>query len=92
MQSIDVGRRSLIKPSPIPANAPTEQEILAGMIGPKHAASSVSGNLRQLHQLGLHQLSMPDLLSVIHNAPFNPEVLKRPEAHALQVVFFFFKD
>lgn len=86
--SIEVGRRSLIKPSPIPANAPTEQEILAGMIGPKPLAPPMSGNLRHMHQMGLHQLTMPELLAAIYNAPFNPEALKRPEAQALQVMFF----
>jgi hypothetical protein len=87
MPNVKVEGRSLIKPSPIPPNAPTEQEILAGMIGPKLTAPALGGGYRQTHPVGLHQLTMPELLTAIYNAPFNPEALKRPEAQALQVVY-----
>jgi len=75
----------LIRPSPLPANAPTEQEILAGMIGPRPPNTSLTGNRGGIHgQVPLASNPQNELFAAIYRAPFNPDVLKRPEARALQ--------
>jgi len=81
-----VNSGGLIRPSPLPANAPTEQEILAGMIGPRPSAPpNLAVNRGGIHGQMSHAASQhSDLLAAIYHAPFNPEVLKRPEARALQ--------
>ena len=75
----------LIRPSPLPAGAPTEQEILAGMIGPRPPNKSLTGSRGAVHGQGPMTSNQPnELFATIYRAPFNPEVLKRPEARALQ--------
>ena len=75
----------LIRPSPLPAGAPTEQEILAGMIGPRPPNTSLTGSRGAVHGQGPMTSNQPnELFATIYRAPFNPEVLKRPEARALQ--------
>ena len=79
----------LIRPSPIPANAPTEQEILAGLIGPRpsappNAALNSNRGMINRQQPPPQQQPLNQLLTAIYHAPFNPDVLQRPEALALQ--------
>jgi hypothetical protein len=75
----------LIRPSPLPANAPTEQEILAGMIGPRPPSSSLTGTRSALHGTApVPANPHNDILTAIYRAPFNPDVLKRQEAETLR--------
>ena len=79
----------LIRPSPIPANAPTEQEILAGLIGPRptappNPALNSNRGMMNRQQPPPQQPPLNHLLTAIYHAPFNPDVLQRPEALALQ--------
>ena len=79
----------LIRPSPLPANAPTEQEILAGMIGPRPPNTNLTGSRGAMHGVAATVAMnagnpQAEILSAIYHAPFNPEVLKRSEARALQ--------
>ena len=69
---------NVIRPSPIPANAPTEQEILRG--GPH----SHPGHQHQ-HRLPHLPQHAPDLLQLINNHPLNVGILQRAEAQALQI-------
>ena len=86
----------VIRPSPIPANAQTEQEILAEMArqqqvrlrmsgpgpGPVQGPA-MSGHIGNVGQGGI-QPSREDCLIMISRRPFHPEVLKTPEAISLQ--------
>jgi hypothetical protein len=81
----------LVRPSPLPANAPTEHEILAGMVGPRSAPANHVAGSRAVHGQATNVPPPPlprpppgDILSAIYRAPFNPEVLKRPEAHSVE--------
>lgn len=97
----------VVRPAPLPANAPTEQDILisrhhqpnaqphphasqmrrASMMPPAilppphpHQVPNMHGGLRLPVQGPPHL----DLLQLIHQAPFNVEILQRQEAHVLQ--------
>ncbi|CAB4058613.1 EIF4ENIF1 [Lepeophtheirus salmonis] len=88
----------LVRPSPIPANAPTENDILLGnnnrysaqvpqrsRAPPQFQRAAPSMNTPELHQ---PQNTPPsyiyEVLQFIQQAPFNPEILKRSEVLALQ--------
>ena len=72
----------VIRPSPIPANAPTEQEILAEMALRQHQQQEqlrISGSAS-----GGVQPSREDVLMMISQRRYIPEMLKTPEAISLQ--------
>ena len=83
----------VIRPSPIPANAQTEQEILAEMARQQQVRLRMSGPgpvqgnpgmSMAAHGQGGIQPSREDCLIMISRRPFHPEVLKTPEAISLQ--------
>ena len=89
--------QGLVRPSPLPANAPTEQDLLnLGHLQqqphhprPPHpmqqqmAAARMAAAQQMPRQLPPH--AQPDILSLIYNAPGSAEILKRPEVQSLNL-------
>jgi hypothetical protein len=76
----------VFRPSPLPSNAPTEQEILAEMA----MRAEAQQQQQQQQQSRMHQPGPPiqpsreEVLQLIGRHPLIPELLKTPEALSLQ--------